>query len=768
MSFSPLPRLVAATVSRRGKWIVVAAWLLAAGASAPLAARLPALYDPSLTNQVPAWAPSQQAEALASREFPNSSLTAALIVLCDPQGLTPADRRVASRVDAWLTSGGPRQVQAVISVYRIPRAGSQLISADGTAMVIVAGLGGSPYGDGIKQAVATIRGHLKEATAGTGLQAYLTGPAGIAVDAGVVFESTDRNLLLATITLVLLLLILLYRSPVLPLIPLIGVTAVLVVVQGLLAIAAQRGVFPVGQMPASIATVLVFGAGTDYTLFIVSRYREELHTEADHHVAIARAMSAVAEAIASSGGTVLLGVLALLLAGLGLYSSLGRVLAIAMAVILCAGLTLIPALLALLGRAAFWPLVPRREGTGQAGKSGAWTWVGRQVVVRPRIFALSGIALLALLALGSVGSKTSFSLLGAFRTPTESGKGFDVLRARVAPGELDPTAVYFQLADAYSSLAAVDAATSAAAHVSGVATVRSLTRPDGRAPAVTIAELQATAQSLPRAVLLGQAPAPVAGLSQNQGLALGVLLAGRQYVSADGSTSQLSVVFSDDPYALPAINRISVLRDRIHTALTESGASTAVLVAGQTATMADQQALSERDTAVVAGVVLLVVGLVLGLLLRSLVAPLYLLGVLALNFLAVLGLASLVFQRILSGDGLNYAVPLYTFAFLISLGADYTIFLMSRLREEARSVALDEALRVAVGRTGGVISSAGLILAGTFAVLGTLPLTALLQLGVCVAAGVLLDTFVVRVLVVPGVVTILGRRNWWPSALAKS
>jgi uncharacterized membrane protein YdfJ with MMPL/SSD domain len=239
--------------------------------------------------------------------------------------------------------------------------------------------------------------------------------------------------------------------------------------------------------------------------------------------------------------------------------------------------------------------------------------------------------------------------------------------------------------------------------------------------------------------------------------------AGRQLISADGSTIQLSVVFADDPYGVAAIDRMSALHAAVAEALTRYGVAALVLAGGQTAALADTMGLSRRDTVVVVAAVLLVVGLVLAALLRSLVAPVFLLGVLTLNFLAVVGIASAIFGRFTGGDGLNYAVPLYTFVFLVSLGADYTIFLMSRVREEVARLGPRPGVAHAVGRTGGVISSAGLILAGTFAVLAGLPLTVLFELGACVAAGILLDTFVVRPLVVPGLVVWLGRLAWWPS-----
>ncbi len=750
-------------VSRKGKFVTLGLWLLLAGGLSPQAAGLSRLYDQSLTSQLPRNAPSQQALRLARTEFPEAPGATALVVLLDPDGLSLADRRTASRVSEWLGGADGREVSQVLSVYNTPQAGAQLISPDGTTMLIVAVLRTAVYDARTGNSVANIRRHLRDATAGTRLRAYVTGPAAIAVDAGAVFRSVDLQLLLATVGLVLVLLVLLYRSPLLPLVPLLSVGVVVSAVQGLLAVAAARGLIAVGQMPANIATVLLFGAGTDYTLFIISRYREELRVEADRHLAMKKTMRAVGEAIASSAGAVLLAILTLLLATLGLYTSLGWVLATAMAVMLVAGVTLVPALLVTFGRVAFWPYVPRVGDSTRSGRQGLWFAVGRVSAARPRLVASAGLATLAMLSLGNLSGQQSFSLLGAFRAPTEAAAGFDVLRRHNPPGTIDPTNLYIQLdRPVYERLTAIDQAVSSAASVPGVAAVRGLTRPDGKPPVLSPAQLEAYAGELPNDVLSGRSPAPP-GLPVQERLALGLLSAGRQFVSTDELVTKLTVVFGDDPYGLAAIQRIEQLRHVVQNSVFASGVKGQVLVGGQTAALADTMAASRRDTAIVIAAVLAVVGLVLAVLLRSLVAPIFLLAVLTLNFLAVIGAAALV-GRWAGNDGINYAIPLYTFVFLVSLGADYTIFLMSRVREEVRLLGTRPGVAIAVGRTGGVISSAGLILAGTFSVLAGLPLTVLFQLGACVAAGVLLDTFLVRPFIVPGLVIWLRRWAWWPSA----
>src|SRR5579875_1259313 len=520
------------------------------------------------------------------------------------------------------------------------------------------------------------------------------------------------------------------------------------------------------------------------SIFIASRFREELARTQDKHQAMRKTMRAVGEAITSSAMTVILSLLTLLFAALGLYSSLGPVLAIAIVVMLLAGLTLVPALITWLGRAAYWPFVPRyqpQQETETASVRGFWGRLG-QWTVRHRIAAVvSSALLLAVLALGNIGSEPSFNFLTAFRVPTDSGSGYALLQQHFPAGTLAPTTVLIHFhgaaSDAYQHLVQLDAITATLQKAPGVATVRGPTRPNGSAPAVDPATLQANIAALPAslrsAIRNGQglsvcSSSPCTPHTPGSFTTIGAYAASTSFVAPDETTVQISIIFKDDPYSLPAIQRIPLLRDTINRALAANGLGAGVAtsasfhIAGQTAQLSDQLAYNQRDTLLIVPAVLVLVGLVLALLLRSLVAPVYLLGAVTLNFLAAIGICSFFFQRVQGQDGFNYAIPLYTFVFLVALGADYTIFLMSRVREEVELHGLEVGVASAVSRTGSVITSAGLILAGTFLVLTTLPLTILYQLGVCVAVGVLLDTFIVRGLLIPGMVVLLGRWNWWP------
>jgi putative drug exporter of the RND superfamily len=779
-----------ASSSKRGKFVTMIAWLIIAGVLIVTAPSLSSIYDNNTTQSIPSDANSQVAQRVLLQEFPNSHGTPALLVFNNPGGLNADDKARAKQVSDWLTSDQkPAAVGQVLSIYTVPQAASELISKDGTTMTMVVTLNGSTSDTSFQNGVKDIRNYLKIATSGSSLQAHVTGPAGVVADAVAIFASTDVKLILATVALVLILLILLYRSPILALLPLIGVGWALVVVNAILGFIGKAGFFGISQQAASIMTVLLFGAGTDYTIFIASRFREELVRTEDKHLAMRNTMRAVGEAITSSAGTVILALLTLSFASIGLYSSLGPTLVIAIFVMLLAGLTLVPALLVWPGRAAYWPFVPRfqaEQATNQNGRTlrGFWGKLGLWTA-RHRVLAVAGsTAFLGILALGNIGSQPTFNFLTSFRDPTDSSNGYAILRQHFPAGTLAPTTVLIQFKgdtpDAYQHLAQIDAVTVALQNVPGVAKVQGPTRPEGNAPTIDPKTLQQAIAALPPevrdAIRSGKSPAPCAGPQcpppdPQLAATIGAYAASTAFVSPSNNTAQLSVILKDDPYALSAIDRIGPLRDALNKALSDNGltgnsATTASgYIAGQTALLADTLQYNQRDTFLIVPLVLILVGIVLALLLRSLIAPLYLLGAVTLNFFAAIGVCSFFFQRIQGQDGFSYAIPLYTFIFLVALGADYTIFLMSRVREETRKQGLEKGVPYAVSRTGGVITSAGLILAGTFAVLTTLPLNILYQLGVCVAVGILLDTFVVRGLLVPGIVLLLGRWNWWPGGL---
>ncbi len=798
---NPLTWLTDRSTGKVGRWVVIGLWLVTAGLLSGIAPKLANYYNDKATSSI-GNPESVRASAIVAQAFPNQQGLPAIIVVSNPNGLTAADQQAATKIACWLLTDAQRAANAactgltfpsarpvdagpVVSLVNIPQAKGQLVSTDGTTQTIIVALN-LPQSDSsaIQKDIAAIRTYT-DTLASPSLAVKVTGPGGILADLVNIFVGADVKLLLTTVLLVLVLLAVIYRSPLLALLPIISVGWVLTIVNAILGFAAKAQLFPIGQQPTSIMQVLLFGAGTDYTIFIVARLREELRHEPDRQVALQTTMRGVGEAITSSAGTVILGLLTLVLAVLGLYSSLGLVLAIAVAVMLLAGLTLVPAILSVLGNAAFWPFIPRLQTTAERAteavtpERGFWGRIARFVVRRPVWSVAGSLIFLGVLALGNLGVRPDFNSLTDLRNPTPSTDGYKLLAKHFAPGTLAPFSVVIHWkngGDAYGQLVALDRITQAVAAQPTVAGVTGPTRPDGNAPTIDPATLQQDFARLPQAlkdaIRSGQG-VPSGGTGGAPGgtvdpAVVGLYAATVSSIANDSHTAVLSVTLRLDPYSAAALDAMTPIRAAARTAATDAGLSAdvaSVQLSGVTPQLADTRAASTRDTRLIVPLVLLLVAIVLGLLLRSVVAPLYLLAAVTLNYFAALGISSLLFTRIQGEEGVSYATPLYTFIFLVALGADYTIFLMSRVREEAAKRGLREGTQVAVSRTGGVITSAGLILAGTFLVLTTLPLRTLSDFGTAVAVGVLLDTFVVRGLLVPGVVVLLGKANWWPGKL---
>lgn len=797
--FVALPGLSA---GRRGRWVVIGLWITLAVALNLGAPKLADLYNNSATSTI-GNQESVRAGRLLQEAFPGESKHAilALIVFSDPNGLSVQDSQRIDAVTCRLLDGAhrtryncpaspetatrPAEIGSVVAPLTVPQAKAQLISSDGTTLTVIATL--NPATNDPTAIVKQVRAYTKQFDGVDGLQVKVTGPAGIATDLGGVFANINVTILATTVLLVLVLLLVIYRSPLLALLPLVAVGVVLQVVDPITALFVKAGAFSVNPQATGVRDVLLFGAGTDYVIFLVARYREELAVERDRFVALRVAAVAVSEAITSSAGTVVLALLTLLITGIGFYNSLGPILAIAIVMMLAAGLTLVPALLSVLGRAAFWPGNVRQRadaGGAAAADRGPWGRIARTVIQRPALTLVSSLLLLVVFSLGNVGVVENYNFLTGLRGPTESAAGSKLLAQHFPAGTLAPSTIVIHLKggqDAYQHLVAIDAITAAIAGTGDVAQVTGPTRPDGKMPAVAPQALQDGFAQLPdslKQAIRSVGTLPSSSGQPGQGGASGlpsfdprlIALYGATipYVSADSQTVKLTMTLKDDPYSASALDAMPGVRRAATEAAVTAGlgpTDASVQLAGVTPTLADTRAVNDRDKALVIPLVLVLVALVLGLLLRSLIAPLYLLAAVTLNYFAALGVSSFIFTRVQGDEGLGYTVPLYTFIFLVALGADYTIFLMSRVREEAAQHGVQHGTQIALSRTGGVITSAGLILAGTFSVLATLPLRDLYQLGLTVAIGILLDTFVVRGLLVPAIVVLLDKWNWWPGRL---
>ena len=527
-----------------------------------------------------------------------------------------------------------------------------------------------------------------------GLEVYVTGPEAFIKDVGSIFEGADISLLAVTASVVALLLLVTYRSPVLWIVPLLVVG----VADGMAGILARQVASLLGFVPdasvVGILSVLVFGAGTNYALLLISRYREELLAHEDRREAMRIAIRGAGPAILASGSTVAVALALLLLAEIEGRQVLGLMSAVGIVVAMVAGLLVLPSALVVFPRSIFWPLVPKVGGKNPFEKS-IWTKLGRAVSKRPVTIAGAGVALLAVLATGGLGVKTGLSATEIFIEKPEAVAGQEVLAEAFSAGSATPTQV---IVDA----SAVSAASSILESVAGVDEVR---------PGAT-----------------------------------------------NDNITQIDVILSADPESQAALEVIREMR----VALDELPVGTLALVGGQDATTLDAQDATERDQLLLVPLILISVFLILILLLRSLLTPILLLVAVVGSFFSAVGASWLVFQNIFGFPALDLTVFILAFLFLVALGVDYSIFLVTRAQEEARTLGTREGMRKALGATGGVITSAGILLAAVFAVLGVLPLIALAQVGTIVCIGVLLDTLLVRTVIVPAMAFKLGAKFWWP------
>ena len=679
-------RLAALVTGRRAKWVILVAWIVVLAVASPLAARLGDVTNNDAVTWLPESAESAQVARLNDR-FDAGDASTAMVVYHREGGITADDQAAIEE-----TRG------AVASAFPDAELSPPIPSEDGEVLFYTLPLTGER--SEIEEDVKALR----EILAGPpeGLEVAVTGPAGISVDLSGVFDGIDTTLLLASASVVTVLLLIIYRSPFLWVLPLLTVAfasqTATAIVYGMVE---TIGITVNGQTQG-ILPILVFGAGTDYALLLIARYREELREEEDTHLAMQRALRRAGPSILASNGTVVIGLLCLVFADLNSNQSLGPVGAAGLLAVLVALLTLLPALLLIVGRRVFWPFVPL-VGSGESrGETNIWGRIGEWISHRPRPVWIGTTLVLAIMCLGLLNLDTTLSQEEAFRSTPESITGQQLLAESFPAGASQPTNVI--------------ANTSHAAEVEQA-----------------IAETPGVANVEPR----GE--------------------------SDDGELMSFSVTLSAEPESTEAYDVIEALRDNVHQI---EGAQ--ALVGGPDAESLDVYRAVIRDSAIVIPLVLLVILIGIGILLRAVLAPLLLVGSVVLSFGSALGVSVLVFDYIFGFGGLDPAVILLGFVFEVALGIDYNIFLMGRLHEEAKKIGTRQGMLKSLAVTGGVITSAGIVLAATFSVLGILQLVALVQLGFLVAFGILLDTFVVRTVLVPALTFDLGDRIWWPNRLSRS
>jgi RND superfamily putative drug exporter len=733
----------------RFRWPIVAAWIVAV---VLLPRVLPSLASQTASSAfLPASAPSQQAAVLAAPfQRATTTETALIVAVRDTGPISADDEPALARVEAAVA-----QLPGVAAVH------DEGGSADGRArrvLVVPSGSAG-PSNAGNPGLVDAIRGTFADAGAPAGLALHLTGPLAQAADAAASSSQTGNAIRLGTVLFVVVLLVLVYRSVLGPIATLLPAIAALLVAEPLIAAAAQAGL-PLSPATGTLLPVLLLGAGADYGLFLVFRLREERRAGRIGDDGLVAAVSHVGESITYSGLTVMAALACLVVASFALYQGLGPSLAIGVGVLLLAGLTLLPALLAIFGRWLFWPT---GVGAGQP-TIGAWGTLARRVASRPWPVLLAGVVLFAVLALGIRGFRTAGFASGPSASGTDSAAGSAALAAHFPVASADAETLVFAYPEPVWS--APDRLAQAEQLLGASPDLTRVSGPlDPNGTPLTAGQLADLHTRLGPAAALPASPP--AGTTVSPEL-YQAYRATAPFISPDGRTVEFYVqAAAGSPGSPAAIGAIPALRAAASAVAGQTGA-TASGVVGPDAVAADIDHSSTADLLAVAPIVLLVIGILLALLLRSLVAPVYLVATVALSYLATLGVSTLVFVGLGGAAGLNFVIPILLFIFVMALGEDYNILLMSRVREEAARAGFTDALGRAVGLTGGTITSAGVILAGTFAVLAVVggsdqaP-----QLGFTIAFGVLLDTFFVRTLLVPAIAALLGRWNWWPSALSR-
>ncbi|MFE8886978.1 MMPL family transporter [Pseudarthrobacter enclensis] len=690
--------------------VLVLVWLGLAGIGGPTFGRLEEVSSNDQASFLPASAEATEAQDWQAK-FRDSDEVPGIVVIENSGAFTPAQ---LGEVAGLRTKIEELKLGSAV-IGPIP-------SEDGRAVQFVAPIGDSVE---VKEAVKELRDTVAEG-APAGMQTYVTGPAGLAADLTAAFGGIDGILLLVALSAVFVILLVVYRSLLLPIMVLLtsvfALCAAILLVFGM----AKAGWIQLNGQSQGILSILVIGAATDYALLFVARFREALTHTTNRTAAVLTAWKASFEPILASGATVIIALLCLLFSDLNSNKALGPVAAAGIVCSLFAALTLLPAFMALLGRAAFWPFRPKlvpadqREPelvTGLEGQKGLWRATGSLVSRRPRTIWIGSVLLLVAASAGLLQLKANgVPQTDVILTASNAVDGQDALARHFDAGSGSPAVVVADQGRAQEVLDAVKAA-------------------DG----------------VGEAYLLAQGSVPITGAPgapSDPDVREGKVLINATLNSAADS--------------LEAEEAVKALRNDVKAV--DPGA----LVGGVTATALDTNTTAQRDLVIIIPVVLVVILFILMLLLRSVVAPVLLVLSVVLSYAAAMGVSALVFNNLLGFPGADATVPLFGFVFLVALGVDYNIFLMSRVREESIKHGTRPGILRGLGVTGGVITSAGVVLAATFAALGVIPIMFLVQLAFIVAFGVLLDTVLVRSLLVPALAYDIGPKIWWPGKLARS
>ena len=711
------------TKGRKALWIAIVsiiAWLSIGGFSGAAFSKISTVQE----NDNSAFLPQNAESTLASKitvKFSDQAENLLPTLLLFVGDVSPqANPDAFGRINQYAATLGEKVLPESgkkLSAYFAPGIPLQAIpSADGKAVLINAQLNADVATENIDNEpvlpilIEFIREDMEKSFGSSGIESHVTGAGGIFADLFGAFGSIDTKLLQTTLIVVAIILIAVYRSPLLWILPLFTAGTALGLATMVVYYLAKANIIDLNGQTQGILDVLVLGAATDYALLLISRYREELHHHESRYESMKIALRSVAEPIVASGSTVIAGLMVLLLSDLSSNRGLGPVGSIGIASAMLAALTLLPALLMVFGRWIFWPKVPRFDDVDEK-LSGIWAKVGNFVDKKPQpIWMVTAIVLVIFAGFSTTLKSDGLAQTDAFTTRTDSVIGLEKLGEHFPSGEGSPVEIVADQAD-------LAAASTAIKGVQNVANVIPVTTID-----------PATRQ-------------PTSDIKIVDGK---VLLYATLSVAADSVEAKETI-----PLIREAVKKVNAT----------------ILVGGQTAVGYDVDQSSRRDNRVIIPIVLLLIAVILGLLLRSIYAAALLLVTVVLSFAATLGVCALVFEHVFGFAGTDASFPLFAFIFLVALGIDYNIFLMTRVREESFKIGTRAGVIKGLTVTGGVITSAGIVLAATFGVLGVLPLVFLAELGFAVAFGVLLDTIVVRSLLVPALVRVIGPKIWWPSKL---
>ena len=747
--------------SVRFRWLVIGAWIAIAIIASITLPSMGSQVNNDNSQFLPSSAPSQKAATLATPLIGNVSSQSQVIIVASVDGhLTPADLLA---INAMAKTAG--EVPGVSDAKVVG------VSTDGKAarILVTADVGQSDI-SAQKTIIDALQKAANEAdNASSGLSFHVAGPIATNVANQAQSNKTGSEVQSLSFLFIIVLLLLIFRSVLAPLITLAPAGIALVISMRFIGALASSSGIKISEITELLLIVLMLGAGTDYGLFLVFRTREELRAGLEPKDAVAHALARVGESISASAATVIFALLTLLLASFGLYHDLGVPLALGIAVMLIAGLTLLPALLAVFGKAAFWPSKTIRPvRPGEVEKDGWWGRIAARLVARPGRTLAAGLIFFIGLSFAALGYYSS-GFAGALTAPagTQVAAGNALLAKHFPSSSANPANLVFRYGDSVWTDATPIAKAGLSLQASGIfSELAGPLNPNGTA--ILPSELEALYSKLgPPADLPLPQPAdssiPPAQYNAYRSLV--------QYVSTDGKTIQfLASLKAGSQDSTPALRATPQVRTAVDKAATVSGAQ-ASGVAGEAAAIFDVSSTSNHDLTTIIPIAILAIGLLLALVLRSLIAPLYLIVSVGLSYLAAIGLSTIVFIYIGGNSGITFVLPFLMFIFLLALGEDYNILVMTRIREEARHMELRAAVIRAVGRTGPTVTSAGMVLAGTFLVLafsaGSGPGSSQVRdIGFGLAIGILMDTFLVRTLLVPSTVALLGRWNWWPSTLS--